>query len=163
MNTKYIQNQRLKLHSSVPFTPTYVKSSLIQSTDPAGTYASRVRGRQILLENPARESRAKKERNEKRIKQRAEKEWQKLRVMGKREAKERGVWRLDEAQTKLGALVMLRDGLTDLIDSNSSCPCITSGWVTCLNSLAFLRFLPTRPPLQRAKQCLPQQACTRNS
>ncbi|KAH9946195.1 RNase P/MRP, p29 subunit [Epithele typhae] len=61
-----INNQRLKLDTSSPFTPTYVKRNLTASSDPSQTYASRVQGRQILLENPARESRAKKVRAQKR-------------------------------------------------------------------------------------------------
>ena len=60
------QSERLKLDSTTPFIPTYVKRNLTASSDPSQTYASRVQGRQILLENPARESRAKKEREQKR-------------------------------------------------------------------------------------------------
>ncbi|KAF8229235.1 RNase P subunit p29-like protein [Tricholoma matsutake] len=70
-------------------------------------YASRVQGRQILLENPARESRAKKELKAKRLRQKAEKEKKRKGIISKREAKERGVWRLDETQAKFDLFVPL--------------------------------------------------------
>jgi len=63
-------------------------------------YNTRVKGRQILLENPARDSRAKKELEEKRAKRKKEKERKKLGIIGKREAKEKGVWKFDESQAK---------------------------------------------------------------
>lgn len=63
-------------------------------------YASRVKGRQILLENPARESRAMKELEEKRMRKRKNKEKKKLGIIGKREAKEKGVWKFDNEQAK---------------------------------------------------------------
>lgn len=63
-------------------------------------YASRVMGRQMLLENPMRESRAKRERDEKRARQKALREKKKLGVIGKREAKEKGVWAFDKSQAK---------------------------------------------------------------
>lgn len=63
-------------------------------------YASRVRGRQILLENPARQSRARKELEDRKKKLKAEKEKKRKGIIGKREAKEKGVWRLDKRQAK---------------------------------------------------------------
>lgn len=57
-------------------------------------------GRQMLLENPMRESRAKRERDEKRARQKALREKKKLGVIGKREAKEKGVWAFDKSQAK---------------------------------------------------------------
>ena len=63
-------------------------------------YASRVKGRQILLENPARESKAMKELEKKRVRKKSEKEKKKLDILGKREAKEKGVWKFDQSQTK---------------------------------------------------------------
>ena len=70
------------------------------SSDPAAMYASRVKGRQILLENPARESRAMKELQEKRMRKKRDEEKKKLGIIGKREAKEKGVWKFDQAQAK---------------------------------------------------------------
>jgi ribonuclease P protein subunit POP4 len=63
-------------------------------------YASRIQGRQMLLENPARESRAKKELENRRRRKKAAEEKKKKGIIGKREAKEKGVWQLDETQAK---------------------------------------------------------------
>ena len=63
-------------------------------------YASRVKGRQILLENPARENRAIKELEKKRMRKKKDKEKKKLGIIGKREAKEKSVWTFDQAQAK---------------------------------------------------------------
>ena len=95
-----LQNQRLKLSSSDPFTPAYINSTVKGSSDPAGIYASRIKGRQILLENPPRDSKAKKARDEKKARQRVNKERKKIGIIGKREAKQKGVWRFDKAQAK---------------------------------------------------------------
>lgn len=73
-----------------------------------GMYSTRVQGRQILLENPARESRAKKELEEKRARRKKERERKKLGVIGKREATEKGVWKFDEAQAKCVCLSFLQ-------------------------------------------------------
>ena len=54
----------------------------------------------MLLENPARDSRAKKELEEKRAIKKKEKERKKLGIIGKREAKEKGVWKFDASQAK---------------------------------------------------------------
>ncbi|KAG6854496.1 hypothetical protein C0991_006098 [Blastosporella zonata] len=70
-------------------------------------YTSRIKGRQMLLENPARESRAKKELDEKRARQKAQKEKKNAKAIGKREAKEKGVWRFDKTQAKFDLFVPL--------------------------------------------------------
>jgi ribonuclease P protein subunit POP4 len=61
---------------------------------------SRVQGRKVLLENPARESRAKKERQEKRLRRRKHQERMAMGIIGRKEAKEKGVWRFDPAQAR---------------------------------------------------------------
>lgn len=94
------QNQRIKLTSTTPFTPTYVKNNVTRSADPDQVYASRVRGRQLLLENPARESKAKKEREEKRAKRLAAKAKRAAGVISPRAARSNGLWKLDRAETK---------------------------------------------------------------
>jgi ribonuclease P protein subunit POP4 len=63
-------------------------------------YNARVKGRQILLENSARESRAKKALDEKRAKRRKEREKKKSGVISKKKAKQMGLWKLDESQAK---------------------------------------------------------------
>jgi ribonuclease P protein subunit POP4 len=88
------------LTTSTPFIPEYVQSSLTQSSDPVGIYSSRVKGRQIILENPVRESKAKKERDGKRARRAAEREKRKVSIMGRREASDKGIWKLDKEQAK---------------------------------------------------------------
>ncbi|ESK91883.1 ribonuclease p complex subunit [Moniliophthora roreri MCA 2997] len=101
------KGQRLKFSSATPFVPTFVTSSVTQVSDPAEIYASRVHGRKILLENPARESRTKKEREEKRKRRVADKEKKRLGIISRREAKEKGVWQLDESQAKFDLFLPL--------------------------------------------------------
>ncbi|KAL0581441.1 RNase P/RNase MRP complex subunit [Marasmius crinis-equi] len=94
------QGQRLKFNSAKPFIPTFVQSSATQASDPAEIYASRIHGRKILLENPVRESRSRKEQEEKRQRRAAHRQKKKSGVISRREAKEKGVWKLDESQAK---------------------------------------------------------------
>lgn len=63
-------------------------------------YANRVQGRQILLVNPARLGRARKKLEEKHRRQKAAKEKKRKGIISRREAKEKGVWRLDKTQAK---------------------------------------------------------------
>ncbi|KAG6813422.1 hypothetical protein H0H92_011119 [Tricholoma furcatifolium] len=79
------------------------------TSDPSSMYTSRIKGRQMLLENPARESRTKKELDEKRARQKAHKDKKKRQMIGKREAKERGVWRFDKNQAKFELFVPLHN------------------------------------------------------
>ncbi|KAH0833386.1 RNase P subunit p29-like protein [Lanmaoa asiatica] len=92
--------KRLKLTTDAPFTPTYVKQALTLSSDPAGTYESRVKDRHVLLENPARESRAKKERVAKEARRQAEKARKKLRPLGRNAAESKGLWKLEKHATR---------------------------------------------------------------
>ncbi|KAF9511196.1 hypothetical protein BS47DRAFT_1347078 [Hydnum rufescens UP504] len=65
-----LKGQRVVFSSSTPFTPSYVQLHT-PSTSNSGSqaYTSRVQGRQILLENPAKESKLKKERTARRARQ----------------------------------------------------------------------------------------------
>ncbi|KAG5637502.1 hypothetical protein H0H81_004328 [Sphagnurus paluster] len=103
----FIKNKRAKFSSNAPFTPTYVTSLLTQTADPTGMYASRIQGRKMLLDNPARESSAKKEVDEKRARQKAQKERKRNGKIGKREAKEKGLWRFDKTQAKFNLFIPL--------------------------------------------------------
>lgn len=67
-------------------------------------YNNRVKGRQILLENPMRDSRLKQELEKKRAVRKQDKERKHAGVIGKKEAKEKGVWKFDERQAKCGVL-----------------------------------------------------------
>ncbi|KAG7095192.1 hypothetical protein E1B28_005969 [Marasmius oreades] len=91
--------QRLKLTTAQPFVPTFVQSSVTQASDPSEIYASRVHERRILLENPVRGSHIRKDREKKRQRRTAYKQ-KKVGIMGRREAKKKGVWKLDDSQAK---------------------------------------------------------------
>ena len=95
-----LQNQRLKLYSSAPFTPTFVTSQLTQSSDPDAIYASRIKGRSIPLNNPARESKASQEREERKKRRKEHKARNQTGVLGRKQAKLSGIWDLDPSQTK---------------------------------------------------------------
>ena len=88
MNTA--QNQRVKLNSDTPFTPEYVKNNVTRSSDPAQLYASRVKGRQILLDNPVRENKAKKERDEQKARRAASKKRSDADVIARNTARRTG-------------------------------------------------------------------------
>ncbi|RPD66044.1 RNase P/MRP, p29 subunit [Lentinus tigrinus ALCF2SS1-7] len=94
-----INNERLKIDSTTPFIPSYVKRSVTRSSDPVQAYASRVQGRQILLENPARDSKAKKEREGKRAQRAAERVRKAVGVVSKKESRKRGLWKLQKDET----------------------------------------------------------------
>jgi ribonuclease P protein subunit POP4 len=88
----------VKLNTDAPFTPTYVQSSLTQSGDPQGIYTSRVKNRHIVLENPARTSRAQKERDAKKARRGLEKK--KSTAMGRRSIGAKGLWELEDGIEK---------------------------------------------------------------
>jgi ribonuclease P protein subunit POP4 len=67
-------------------------SQLTQASDPASTYVNRIQGRQILLENPVRQSKLKKQLEEKQQQRHTQKQ--------KELAKEHGFWKFDESQIK---------------------------------------------------------------
>ncbi|PIL23904.1 hypothetical protein GSI_13655 [Ganoderma sinense ZZ0214-1] len=102
-----INHERLKLDTTTPFIPGYVKNRVTRSSDPAQAYASRVQGRQILLENPARDSRAKKEREEKRARRTAERARKAVGVVSKKESRKRGIWKLRKEEAKFELFVPL--------------------------------------------------------
>ncbi|KAF7373818.1 Ribonuclease P protein subunit [Mycena sanguinolenta] len=79
--------QKLKLTAADPFTPQYVQSMATQASNPAEIYSNRVKGRMLMLDNAAKESRLRQERNA-----------NKLGVLGRRQgtARELGLWGFDE-------------------------------------------------------------------
>ncbi|KAI0736974.1 RNase P/MRP, p29 subunit [Fomitopsis betulina] len=91
---------RVKLNSSTPFTPAYVKDHILRSADPAQTYASRVKGRQILLENPAGPSRTKRLREEKSARRLSDKARKAAGASSSRDARYASFWRLQRQETK---------------------------------------------------------------
>ncbi|KAF9049107.1 RNase P/MRP p29 subunit [Panaeolus papilionaceus] len=103
------KTERLRFTSSAPFTPTYVVQNLSQVSDPMEIYNSRIKGRQILLENPARDSKTKLAAQAKRERRKAHKEKAKLGIIGKKEAKEKGVWAFDNNQAKFKLFLPLHN------------------------------------------------------
>lgn len=96
----HVKGSRIVFKSLAPYIPQYVTSNLSATSDPGAVYASRVKGRQLLLENPARKSEKKKEEEQKRQRVQESKRHKKLGVIGKREAKEKGVWKLEKSQAE---------------------------------------------------------------
>ncbi|KAJ7271221.1 RNase P/MRP, p29 subunit [Mycena rebaudengoi] len=99
---------KVKLTAADPFTPTYVKSVVTQSSNPGEIYASRVHGRTLMLKN-TKESRARTERAEKKAKAKTEKERKKLGVLGRRQgtARQLGLWGFDKSQAKFSLFLPL--------------------------------------------------------
>ncbi|KAH9934788.1 RNase P/MRP p29 subunit [Fomitopsis serialis] len=93
-------NQRVKLNSTTPFTPTYVKDHVSGSAHPVLTYASRVQGRQILLENPAGTSRTKQLREEKKTRRLSDKAKKAAGVAPHRDVRQRSSWQLKQQEAK---------------------------------------------------------------
>jgi ribonuclease P protein subunit POP4 len=75
----------------------YVKKILAHS-DPEAVYASRVRGRQILLENPTRESKLRQQNSQKAQRWREKRAARAKGLIGQKEAKPKGLWSLDKEQ-----------------------------------------------------------------
>jgi ribonuclease P protein subunit POP4 len=95
-----VKGNRVVFKSSAPYIPQYATSNLSATSDPDALYANRVKGRQLLLENPVRKSEKKKEEERKRQQAQESRKRKKLGVIGKREAKEKGVWKLDKSQAE---------------------------------------------------------------
>ncbi|OJA08329.1 hypothetical protein AZE42_07206 [Rhizopogon vesiculosus] len=100
-------NQRVKLNTDTPFTPTYVQSSLTQSGDPQGIYASRIKNRHIVLENPARTSRAQKEREAKKARRGLGKKNRQSTALGRRSIGVKGLWELENGTEKFDLFLPL--------------------------------------------------------
>ncbi|KDQ19292.1 hypothetical protein BOTBODRAFT_170408 [Botryobasidium botryosum FD-172 SS1] len=96
-----IKGEKLKFTLSDPFVPTFLQSALPPSVrDPAQVYASGVKGKQILLENPARESRTKKLNDEKKVRRAKHEERKRTGVLGRTAAKRMGLWNLERDVVK---------------------------------------------------------------
>ncbi|KAH9842811.1 RNase P/MRP, p29 subunit [Rhodofomes roseus] len=98
--TRPITTQRVKLNSTTPFTPTYVKDHVLRSANPIQTYASRVKGRQILLENPAGTSRTKRLREDKKARRLSDKAKKATGAAPRRDVRQASFWRLKQQETK---------------------------------------------------------------
>ncbi|KAI0093640.1 Rof/RNase P-like protein [Irpex rosettiformis] len=98
---------RAKYNSVTPFTPEYVKGNATRSSDPAQLYANRIQGRQILLQNPPRDSRAKKEREANKARRAAHNARSAAGVLGQTHAREKGLWKLDKSAAKFQRFVAM--------------------------------------------------------
>ena len=82
-------------------------SNLTASSDPNTNYLERVHGLQLLLDDPARDSRKRKE-EEKREKTQERKTQQRAHGIGKREVVAKGAWKLDKEQAKYAEISALK-------------------------------------------------------
>ncbi|KAG1774527.1 RNase P subunit p29-like protein [Suillus placidus] len=101
------QNRRVKLNTDAPFTPTYIQASLTQSGDPQGIYATRVKNRHIVLENPPRASNAQKEHDAKKARRESEKKRRKTGALGRRSTGAKGLWKLENGSEKFDLFLPL--------------------------------------------------------
>ncbi|KAG8212816.1 RNase P/MRP p29 subunit [Butyriboletus roseoflavus] len=101
------KNRRLKLTTDAPFAPTYVCQALTLSSDPAGIYESRIKDRHVPLDNPARESKTKKEKIAKQARKQAEKDRKKLRPLGRNAAASKGLWKLEKHAARFELFIPL--------------------------------------------------------
>ncbi|KZT40475.1 RNase P/MRP, p29 subunit [Sistotremastrum suecicum HHB10207 ss-3] len=86
--------KRLKFTSSDPFNP---KSYITELLPPrSNAYETRIEGRTIPLDNPVKESRNKLENRAKSERRAKDKKRKKLGVIGRKEAKLKGIWTLDQ-------------------------------------------------------------------
>lgn len=151
------QNRRVALSSATPFTPTYVKDLVTTSADPAQTYASRVQGRQLLLENPARPSKASKERAEKKAKRLADKA-KRAGAFASRTAQKRGLWRLRPEETKYDVSARrLHPGLTTYDRFQRFLP-LHLLWMGYMSELLALSPPPSRSITQAPSDAAPNAA-----
>ncbi|THH32140.1 hypothetical protein EUX98_g2055 [Antrodiella citrinella] len=109
---------RVTLNTQTPFTPKFVKDNVTRASDPSQVYASRVRGRQLLLDNPARESREKKKRECKK----ARKASLKAGLVGRTDDRIKDLWKL--STTKFDSFLPLHqlwlDYMTELLGLTGS-------------------------------------------
>ncbi|KAF6746934.1 Rof/RNase P-like protein [Ephemerocybe angulata] len=101
------QKTTLTLSSTSPFAPSHIISSVTQNSDPTAIYNNRVKGRTMLLENPAKDSRLKKDLERKVQLRKEEKERRKLGIVGRKKRQERGIWKFDRKEIKYAQLLPL--------------------------------------------------------
>jgi ribonuclease P protein subunit POP4 len=94
------KKKRAQFTSDTPFTPSYVQANVTRSSNPYQLYTSRIQGRHILLENPVRDSRATKEREARRARRAAQKKRDAADVLSQKQAREKGLWKLDKSEVR---------------------------------------------------------------
>lgn len=73
---------------------------MTRSSDPVHLYESRVKGRNILLENPVRENRVQKEREEKTARRAAAKKRSDADVIANNTARRKGLWKVSSEERR---------------------------------------------------------------
>lgn len=92
-----LKGQRAKFSLTAPFTPAYVQA---HTPTNSSSYTNRIQGRQILLENPARESQEKKERDARIARQKRDNARRKAGIISRADAKRLRAWKLDKKACK---------------------------------------------------------------
>lgn len=93
-----MQGQRIKLSSEDPYATTLVRNYLINT--PSNTYATRLEGQHVQLDNPPKQSVTKTERLAKKERRQKNRERRQQHVLGTRKAIEVGVWKFDSGLAK---------------------------------------------------------------
>ena len=92
-----LKGRTAKFTSTAPFTPTYIQA---HTPTNSSSYTNRIQGHQILLENPARESQDKKDRDARRARQKRDGARRKAGIISRADAKRLGAWKLDRNACK---------------------------------------------------------------
>ncbi|TFY77612.1 hypothetical protein EWM64_g6402 [Hericium alpestre] len=133
------QSARAKFTTDLPFTPVYVQKNLAGVPDPATTYNERVKKKQLHLGNPAALSRIKKQHDAKRAEKQELKAKKRLGVMNRKEAAEKGLWKLKKEETKYDLFVPLHHmwlGYMSELLGLSACPAFGAANASAMPSSA---------------------------
>ncbi|KAG8957509.1 hypothetical protein FRC03_010070 [Tulasnella sp. 419] len=99
-NTPSFKGQRLQFSTDSPLVPSLIAANLPSSFDPATVYASRFQSKQILLENPVKESKYATTQKQKKARREKLQQRKETGVMGRNEAKRRSIWNLQKGAAK---------------------------------------------------------------
>lgn len=121
---------------------------------------SRVQGRQILLDNPLRESRTRKEREARKARRAAEKANISAGVLSKKEAKQKGLWKLARSETKscLPHLRLQFEIFTSPVRRFNAFIPLHHLWLGYISELMGLERPPPRLGLQECQKAIPPAA-----
>ena len=86
-----------------------------KNLDAKSLYENRVKGRTILLENPVRESRFKRKREEKKKQHQKDVERRRLKLISKKEAKLKSLWTLEDNQKKYVIITVLQTDIKTVL------------------------------------------------
>nr|GAT43565.1 predicted protein [Mycena chlorophos] len=128
---------KLKFVAANPFTPTYVERVVThRNANAKEIYQTRVRGRMLLLDNAAKQTKWREEMKAKKEKERVAKERRKLGLTGRRRgtARAMGLWSFEPSQAKFALFLPLHQlwlgymsELLNLLQPGSGPPRVLSG------------------------------------